>query len=109
MQLDVQMVIYYHKKKSQDMIDSNFYNLTSLFVSINILYYMSIEIIQSSLIFLLTNMVIMILIFYHINEMMDVAFATQVHVKCEKIVFRMFFLTAPRMENVVHFADSIWL
>lgn len=41
--------------------------------------------------------------------MMDVAIATQVHVKCEKIVFRMFFLTAPRMENVVHFADSIWL
>lgn len=41
--------------------------------------------------------------------MMDVAFATQVHVKCEKIVFRMFFLTAPRMENVVHFSDSIWL
>lgn len=40
--------------------------------------------------------------------MMDVAFATQVHVKCEKIVF-MFFLTAPIMENVVHFADSIWL
>lgn len=45
------------------MIDSNFYNLTSLFVSINISYYMSNEIIQSSLIFLLTNMVIMILIF----------------------------------------------
>lgn len=63
MQLDVKMVIYCHKKKSQDMIDSNFYNLTSLFVSINILYYMSNEIIQSSLIFLLTNMVIMILIF----------------------------------------------
>lgn len=109
MQLDVQMVIYCHKKKSQDMIDSNFYKLTSLFVSINILYYMSNEFIQSSLIFLLTNMVIMILIFLSYQWNDGCCFCNTSSCKMWENSLHSFFLTAPRMENVVHFADSIWL